>query len=178
MTTIGHGLTGLTLAVLSRPQWLVSRKQKIFYYGAFVVLANLPDLSLPMWGHDRYDISHSVIVNGALLILMTSLVVAHRQLRRWVGGAPVILGAALAWSSHFVLDSTYNHGHGLAVLWPVSGWRLNLSLPWFSTLDGWWSFDLHTLRVAAIEVSFYGMAFVIALALRHLMARWTPERSS
>jgi hypothetical protein len=30
------------------------------------------------------------------------------------------------------LDSLYNHGHGVAIFWPLSDVRLALPIPWFA----------------------------------------------
>ncbi len=68
MTSIGHSLTGIAIGVLSLPPQVAPRRT-FFHIAAFTVLANIPDLSLPGWWHDRYYFSHSLYVNLLLMLL-------------------------------------------------------------------------------------------------------------
>jgi len=110
MTPIGHSLMGLSFAAFAVP---VSGKASILNWRsfgiacAFVALANLPDWPLPNWGHDRYDISHSVFVNLGLI------------------GLAIMLAKV----------TFYNHGQGIGLFWPVSKQKLSLALPWFENWD-------------------------------------------
>ena len=52
-----------------------------------------------------------------------------------IGSYIVIIGALIAWSSHFLLDAFYNHGRGVGIFWPFSSSKLALPVPWFSTLQ-------------------------------------------
>lgn len=168
MTPIGHSLVGLTCAVLSAPAGLPRRGRVALGLG-FVLLASLPDLPLPGWGHDRYRVSHSVVVNGLLMAGLLALLAVWRQGRRRLGGWRVLAGGTLAWSSHFVLDALYRHGRGVALFWPLGGGRLALPLPWFDTVAGVPPpLDAHTLRVAAVELLCYAPLLLLALAWR----RW------
>lgn len=163
---MGHGLTGAALGLLAIPAG-AGRGRALATLVAFAALANLPDLPLPYWGHNRYDVSHSVFVNLALALVLAL------ALWRWRGARPrvVLLGAA-AWCSHLLLDALYNHGKGVAIFWPVSAHRLALPLPWFSTAHGpLWRPDLHLLRVMAVELLFYGALFLAVAALRRLAGR-------
>jgi hypothetical protein len=45
----------------------------------------------------------------------------------------VLVGAAAAWSSHFLLDALYADSH-LAILWPISGASVSLPVPWLKTM--------------------------------------------
>jgi len=76
-----------------------------------------------------------------------------------------------AWLSHLLLDSFYNHGRGIAIYWPLSEGRFELSMPWFSTLHGSWALDDHTARVVAIELAFYSPLVLGALAFRWVLNR-------
>ena len=175
MTTIGHCLTGMSLGVLCLPNPTKSKSITALQLFCFAGLANIPDWPLPMWGHHRYDISHSLIVNGAMMLLALLVFGLWKKPRNQLGGWLVVLCGTAAWLSHFFLDSLYNHGLGLGVLWPVSEWRLNLSVPWFSTLNGWWAWDLHTARVAAIELAVYGSLLAMAILGRRL---WLKRREA
>ena len=79
----------------------------------------------------------------------------------------VILGGAVAWLSHLLLDCLYSHGRGLAIWWPVSHARLALPLPWFDTLQGHHSpLDPHTIRVCLWECAFWGPILLISILWR------------
>lgn len=170
MTSIGHSLTGLALGFTCLPSG-VSRQYKVAHLVFFALLANVPDLPLPGWGHDRYDISHSIFSNAALIILCLVVGALTPRARSFIAGWSVALLGTAAWLSHLLLDSFYNHGRGIAVLWPLSDGRLVLTLPWFSTLHGWWALDSHTARVAAIELGFYGALLLIVVTARRLILR-------
>jgi len=127
MSPVGHSIIGLTFATIAVP--VVSKPlHRVVLAAAFVVFANLPDAPIPNWGHDRYDISHSLFVNAALALALSML--AWRRFK-----TRIILLAACAWMSHLLLDSFYNHGRGVGIYWPISNDALNLSMPWFNTLD-------------------------------------------
>jgi len=169
MTTIGHTLTGLAFAVLCVPERWRSRRGRAFALAAFAVLANAPDLSIPGWGHDLYHVSHSLFVNAGLIAVAVLALAASRRARALVGGWPVIACGAAAWLSHLVLDSFYNHGLGIAIYWPLSEGRLNLSMPWFSTLRPSWALDAHCLRVALTEIVAYGSLLLACLGARRFV---------
>ena len=144
MSPVGHSIIGLACASACMP-FVVSLPRRFAIGLLFVALANLPDWPIPNWGHDRYDISHSVFVNLALLSIVAVAV------WRRVGGLITGLGST-AWMSHLLLDSFYNHGRGIAVCWPFSKARLNLAMPWFNNLDLSQSpFSADNLRVYGVE---------------------------
>jgi len=154
MSPVGHTLTGLAIGWFALPAGSTKRGTAIAM-SAYVVLANAPDLPLPMWGHDRYHISHSLIsttVGVAVVSLLAGL--CSRFLYRIPGR--LILAGAAAWYSHILLDTYYNHGIGLPVGWPISEARIALPIPCFSTISrnpiiGW-----HNVRVVAVEALVYG----------------------
>ena len=137
MTPIGHSLMGLSFAAFVVP---VNGKASILNWRsfgiacAFVALANLPDWPLPNWGHDRYDISHSIFVNLGLIVSVILLAKVFAK-RRWFCRNRFLALAMLAWLSHLPLDTFYNHGNGLGLFWPVSQQRLSLAMPWFGNWD-------------------------------------------
>ena len=57
-------MMGLTIGVAAVPRDF-NRRQTVVILAAFVALANAPDWPLPGWGHDRYDVSHSIFVTLA-----------------------------------------------------------------------------------------------------------------
>jgi membrane-bound metal-dependent hydrolase YbcI (DUF457 family) len=171
MTGIGHGLTGASIAVLTMPSgW--SARTKCLLVGSFAVLANLPDLRLPSWGHERYDISHSVFVNAGLIVVACLILLSFRRVRERPATGRVLLGGGLAWLSHLLLDSFYGHGKGIAIFWPFSRARLNLPVPWFETVRvPLPHVDAHTVRVWAIELAVYGTILALAVTGRRLYAK-------
>ena len=174
MTFVGHCLVGASLAQAAMPR-RASWKQWVVGVNAFVLLAFLPDLPLPGWGHSRYYFSHSLFVN-ALLIVILAAFFSRVPIR---GGRipPKLLAlAALAWLSHFPLDALYNHGQGVAIYWPFSDATLNLPLPWFTTLDI--SQPLTVARnahVFLVEAIFYLPLLVVASLLRRIWHRYFPH---
>lgn len=154
MTFIGHSLLGASLAQVTLPAG-VSWKQWVFVVNLYVLLAFLPDLPLPGWGHSRYYFSHSLFVN-LLLVALLATVSGYCRFRWKMVTYPLIAGAAVAWLSHFPLDAMYNHGHGVAIFWPFSTATLNLPLPWFVTLDMQQPFTAaDNVRVFLVEAMFY-----------------------
>ena len=172
VTPVGHSITGATIAVLSIPRaWRLWVKASLV--AAFIVLANVPDLRLPYWGHERYDISHSIFVNTALIVLFSLPLLLSSRFRR-LGGMPVLVGVALAWLSHLLLDTFYGHGGGLGMFWPFSKAHVSLAIPWFETLGRPLPHvDSHTARVCLIELLSYGTILVVALVARLVYVKYT-----
>lgn len=154
MSPVGHTLTGLAIGLGVVPAAWTRRSQAVAF-GCFALLANAPDLPLPGWGHERYDISHSVFVTamGCLLLSLVSYSLLKRfklSPRRW------LLAGCGAWYSHLLLDTFYNHGKGLAMFWPLSNSRVALPIPWFQTLTAESVLCWRNFRVGAIELVCYG----------------------
>lgn len=170
MTTVGHSLAGASIGVLCMPRFR-SRVWRAVLIGAFIVLANTPDVPAPGWGHSRYDISHSVFVNLAWIVAAAGGFFLVRSARHAIGGWRIVAGAGAAALSHLLLDSFYNHGYGVAIYWPVSQARLNLAMPWFSVLHGGWKLDAHTLQVVWVETLFYGTVLAVCVLLRDFGTR-------
>ncbi len=156
---------GMSIGVLCMGR-LRSWRRRAAFLAVFVFLANIPDLQLPNWGHDRYRVSHSLFVNLAIIVGLAVVIGLWPRVRRAIGGWRVFAFGSAAWLSHLLLDSFYNHGKGLAIYWPISRARLVLPMPWFSVLHGGWSFDLNTLRIIGIEVIFYGGILAMCLVGR------------
>jgi membrane-bound metal-dependent hydrolase YbcI (DUF457 family) len=165
MSPVGHSLVGLTFATIAA-QPNQSYRTRIGIAAAFIALASLPDWPLPNWGHDRYDISHSIFVNLGLVALTVGFWKANLRFRSRVSSRTFFFGIA-AWLSHLLLDSFYNHGRGVAIFWPLSDGRLKFPIPWFSTLDlSQPIWGLHNMSVFAIELLAYSPLLVVALIAR------------
>ncbi len=157
---------GVTIAVIVMPGGFSARR-KVGTIGAFILLANTPDLPFPGWGHDRYDISHSLFTTGVLSGLLAAAFLLVGRLKEWAGGVRIVWGGVAAWVSHLLLDTTYNHGHGLKVFWPFSDASVALTLPWFETLKvSLPTITAHSLRVMGIELLFYGSVLLVVLLIR------------
>lgn len=154
---------GLFVGALCLPR-CVSRVRRIATLAAFAMVSLIPDVPIAGWGHDRYDISHSIFVACGVFITTTVLLVGRRRLRDWLGGWRFPAAAAACWVSHLLLDCLYNHGRGLAMLWPFSSARLNLALPWSANLhrDGGPS----TARICLIEALVYGALLAVCISVR------------
>ena len=168
MTQIGHSITGAALGILAMPATGRTRR-KACVIVACVVLANVPDFPLSCWGHQRYDVSHSLFVNLAAARVFVLPLLLCSRLRNRLGGRAVVVGGAAAWLSHLLLDTFYNHGHGLAMFWPLSKARLALPISWFETATPLPHFDSHTARVWGIEFLSYGLVLIAVLFLRRCL---------
>jgi len=162
MTTVGHSLTGLSIAVLTLP-----RGKTLLWYLVvghfFVFFANVPDFPLSGWGHSSYHISHSIFLTALLASLLAVLLLLPRFSEQV--GRKVVIAWTATWFSHMLLDSMYNHGQGIGIFWPFSDAHLTLPLPWFETLT-WPPKSDHNLRVFLIELSVYGALLAVCLFVR------------
>jgi membrane-bound metal-dependent hydrolase YbcI (DUF457 family) len=164
MTSVGHSMMGLAIGIFCAPQQ-TSTPWKVGYFAAFVVLPNIPDLPFPLWGHHRYDISHSLFVTLLLCLIMIALLGWRPNIRHSIGDWKVLGGGVTAWLSHLVLDSFYNHGRGVAIFWPLSDAHLALPIPWFSVAP-FPPLSLALLRECGIEFACYLPVVLLAYSLR------------
>lgn len=166
MTQTGHTLTGIAIGILSMPTGDASKK-KVAHVVAFALLANIPDLPLDNWGHGRYDISHSIFVNLLIIGIAVLAVTFLRNVRTRIGGWPVIVGGTVAWLSHLLLDSFYNHGQGVAIFWPFSDARLSLPIRWFSVVTSLPPpITPQMMQIFLIEFASYLPLVVVAILIR------------
>lgn len=174
MSPVGHSIIGLSVAAIALPQAKSkSFSSRLSILCIFVALANLPDWPVPHWGHDRYDISHSVFVN---LALVTTAIVCWRVFdgmrTRFAMGA-VCLGAS-ACLSHLLLDTFYQTGKGLAMFWPFSDAKLHIPIHGFHRVHLYepiWSED--NLSVFWNETQAFSPVLVTAL----IMCWWLERRT-
>jgi hypothetical protein len=170
MTSVGHCLTGLSLAALVVPRsW--ERREKVRAFAALALVANVPDLTLPFWGHFSYRVSHSLFVNLVLVAVAVALLTRSRAWRNEAGRRRIVAAGVAAWLSHLLLDSFYSHGQGIHILWPVSDAALSLPVPWLHVLEPDSLSNAATLRIFATEAVCYGAILGACLAWRR---RWKP----
>ena len=161
MTPVGHCLAGMTIAALGVRQG-VSSGRVVATYGVLMLAANLPDAPLPGWGHDRYEVSHSLFVTTALILALGLAWVGLRQ-TRWRDERRFLGLISLAWLSHLMLDTMYSHGHGLGMFWPVSDGSLALPVKCFDTLNmPIFPITRQHLSVFGVELVAYGSVFLVA----------------
>jgi len=139
-------------------------------FAVFAMLADIPDFPLPGWGHYEYRVSHSIFVNGGLIAIVLLGLAAARMGKGLRISKRVVAGGVVAWLSHFLLDSMYNHGHGIAIYWPLAPGSLVLPVPWFSTLEhSPPPLNAHTLCVFAIELVCYSLLLGVVLLARRAL---------
>jgi len=156
----------MAIAALALPQ-AQSRRWYLWMLFAFGFFANLPDYPLPGWGHVSYHVSHSIFVTALLAALMALLLLwptFHERV-----GRRVLVAWSIAWFSHMVLDSMYNHGQGIAIFWPVSDAHLAMPVTWFETVRLPVKSE-HNLRVFAIETVVFGAALLACIGIRRIRA--------
>ncbi len=157
---------GMSIGLLCMPaRW--RRPAKALLILAFVGLANVPDFHF----HREYAIRHNVLVNAALMAVPLAILLCWSGLRRWVGGWAVIVCGAIAWFSHFLLDSFYSHGLGIAIFWPLSKIRFALPIPWFHTMKPSWRLHPYNVRVWSLELLCYGALLAACVLGRRLYLR-------
>jgi membrane-bound metal-dependent hydrolase YbcI (DUF457 family) len=164
MTTVGHILMGTAIGVLCLPERKSSR-WKAAYFFVFALLANIPDLPFPNWGHDRYYLSHSLLVNLLLSLAVVFLLSWRRDIRSQLSGKILVAGVA-AWLSHLLLDSLYGNSVGVAIFWPFSDAYLSLPIPWFHVVNPRMTTAL--LQEFAVEFACYFLLVLLAAGLRRI----------
>lgn len=162
MTTIGHSLTGVSIAVLTLPRG----RSFLWYLVAghlFVFFANIPDYPFPGWGHGAYQVSHSIFLAALLASLIGSLRLIP-EINARISGT-MFLAFSAAWLTHMPLDSIYSHGHGIGIFWPFSDAHLAMPIRWFDTLT-WPPKSDHNLRVFATEAIVYSTVLILCVIAR------------
>ncbi|MDD4664208.1 MAG: metal-dependent hydrolase [Caldisericia bacterium] len=172
MTPVGHSLTGLAIGISAVPA-AFSTKKKVLPVLCFIVLANFPDIPIPYWGHDLYYFSHSVFMNFVLFLIIGILI--RNIVQKIYPAVPVwriFLFGWIAWFSHLLLDSFYNHGLGVMIWWPFFEQSLCLPIPWFSVLNApILPITKESLRIWSIEFISYLPLVLIAVLLKRIMKR-------
>jgi hypothetical protein len=167
MTQVGHALTGTAIGVMCLPK-NTSLRYKTIHFAAFIALSLVPDYRIQNWGHDRYNVSHSIFVNLLFICGIIVLLAIFKDMRRKIGGWSVIAAGAVAWLNHLLLDSFYNHGKGIAIFWPLSKSRLALPIPWLSVahpLPPPVTFEL--MKILMIELVTFAPLVLLAILLRN-----------
>lgn len=175
MTPVGHVLAGVAIGVLCMPDFAY-RRHRFKHLALFAGAATLPDWPFPCWGHVRYDISHSLFVTILSILIFAmiySLTASGRDGRGWNFFGCI----ALAWLSHLLLDSFYNHGYGVAIYYPFSQGRLILPVPWLSVaIDPRHPFTNDNLRIVILECLTFSPCITVTLVMRHLRGRLRPHQ--
>lgn len=166
MTTFGHSLTGLAVLTAAIPHGL-SWQRRLIWTVIFICLANVPDWPLPLWGHHQLAVSHSLWVNLSLCVIVVL------ALRRWVPhqkvATAVLWSGAVAWLSHFLLDTLYGNLPGVAIYWPFSDGLTSLPLPWLNTLPHVPPpFDTEVIRILFMEALTFGPLIPLAYLWRRI----------
>ena len=166
MTQVGHTLTGIAIGVACLPE-AKSTRWKTVHLAVFALLALVPDFRFQYWGHHRYYISHSIFMNLLIIIHILLVFICLKEFREKLGGWSVVIGGVLAWLSHLLLDTFYNHGKVLLMFWPFSEARLALSIPWFSVVEKPPPpFTSETVSILLIEFAFYGAILLLVVVVK------------
>ncbi|MBD3419088.1 MAG: hypothetical protein GF398_03110 [Chitinivibrionales bacterium] len=175
MTTIGHTIVGATIGLAAIPRY-ASRLRSIATLAVFGLLGNFADWPIKNWGHDRYEISHSVFSNLAVIAAVLLISAVFRRQVKKVGGYRILLLGCAAMVSHLLLDTFYSHGTGLGIYWPFSGETVSLALPWFDPIKVVPPpLTRQALRVMGIELLFYGTIFILAGSIKYMFLRKVEE---
>jgi membrane-bound metal-dependent hydrolase YbcI (DUF457 family) len=172
----GHVITGAAIGVVALPKKLPIWQGAI-YFSIFTFLSVLPDNQyLPNWGHgNHYYYSHSLFVNLLVISIIAVIVISLGSLLNKPVSLTVILGGAVAWLSHLLLDAMYNTGYGIAIFWPFSEGRLILSIPWLALGHGVGLLTPEGLRLFTIEAITFLPLLVIAITARWLISHRTER---
>ena len=97
-------------------------------------------------------------------------------IRQWVPhpkvGTALLLSGAVAWLSHFLLDTLYGNLPGVAIFWPFSEGLASLPLPWLKTLPHVPPpFDAKVIRILLLEALTFGPLILLAYGWRRIKLR-------
>ncbi len=81
-----------------------------------------------------------------------------------------MLGGSLAWISHLLLDTFYNHKRGLALFWPLSNARLALPIPWLAVVSRpFLPVRAGNLRIILLDFLTFFPLVILAIIFRKVM---------
>jgi len=169
ITPIGHSVTGLAIGFVSLSTFF-STKKRGWHLVFFILIASIPDIPLPNWGHDLYRFSHSLLVNLMLFFLV--LLLFNKVLQRIY--SPIRIGTisiffGIAWFSHLLLDSLYNHRLGVIIGWPFTETTLNLPIPWLSVQHSpFFPITIENLRIWGIELITFSPLVLLAIVVNFI----------
>ena len=179
MSPVGHSLVGATIGISLWPHYH-NRSARLKVLFAMVVIANIPDLPLPYWGHwddHCYRISHSIFCGLLILIGLRTFVVRTRAGGSAVERRRLMLATSLALGSHYLLDTFYREGRGLAMFWPFSAAHIALPINLFAHISPVDVFSWHNLRVCLVEMAAFGAASLAILAIvLPIQYRWQQKK--
>lgn len=183
MTLVGHVLTGTAIGLTVMPEY-PRKSQKTIHLLVFAFLATMPDWPFKNWGHDKYYISHSIFTNLLFIGLAWIILFIIPRLWKkysvssetWIVSWQLIVGGSVAWLSHLLLDTFYNHGKGVAMFWPVSDARLALPIPWLAlSIRPFFANVAGNARIFLLELVTFFPLVMLALILRK--SGILPQRS-
>jgi membrane-bound metal-dependent hydrolase YbcI (DUF457 family) len=170
VTQFGHIIIGISFGTLCIPSKFNIRR-KILFLLPFAFVANIPDIAIGGWGHDKYHFSHSIFVNFSFICLLFVVWMFLSSLFRWKRHLGIAAGISCAWLSHLLLDSFYNHGRGIKIFWPVSDSALRFPIPWLNIKDISISyFSWYNTKIYLIEVFTFTPILIFCLLLHYLYA--------
>ena len=164
MTSLGHSLVGASVGWLCMPALDKAGKRFLFLAG-IIAVASLPDWPIPGWGHDRLEISHSVIVNGGVMLGLVLGVrglagPTYKRYRLATGGVLAV------WGSHFLMDTLYADS-SMVLFWPLSDAAVSLPVPWLKTMPHVPPpFDHRILEILLFEALTFAPLLVLAIWIR------------
>jgi membrane-bound metal-dependent hydrolase YbcI (DUF457 family) len=171
MTFVGHVLTGTAIGLAAMPDY-PSKRQKTIHLLVFALLATVPDWPIRNWGHNTYYFSHSLFTNLLLIGLTWIFLFIFPRLwekyrstsAAWVVSPQLMFAGTVAWLSHLLLDTFYNHGKGLAMFWPFSDTRLALPIPWLAVASRpFLPVSVGNLRILLVELLTFFPLVVLAI---------------
>jgi hypothetical protein len=166
MTFVGHCITGTSIGLfLISPR--CTNRQLLIGVVCCAIAANFPDLKIKHWGHDDYLFSHSLFVNCGIIASITLVMALMARPLHLKVHWRIISALSLAWLSHLLLDTFYNHGFGLKMFWPLSNTSLAFPIPWFHTIDvsaGYLAW--HNLQEFILELASFSLLAIAACFLR------------
>jgi VanZ family protein len=185
MTLVGHMLTGTAIGVVAMPEYQGTR-QKTAFLLAFALLATVPDWPFRSWGHIKYYVSHSIFTN--LLLIGLGWIIFYFLPRIWRKPSiksenwelswQLMLGGSLAWLSHLLLDTFYNHKKGLAMFWPFSDARIALPVPWLAVVSRpFLPVSAVNLRILLLDFLTFFPLVLVAIIIRKALIQKSGSNS-
>ena len=167
-------LTGTAIGIVVMPDYPRTRQKTIFLL-VFALLATVPDWPVRSWGHVKYYVSHSIFTNllfiglGWIILFILPRIWRKYSINSKFQGIrwQLMLGGSLAWLSHLLLDTFYNHRKGLLMFWPVSDARLAIPIPWLAVVSRpFLPVSAGNLRILLLDFLTFFPLVILAIIIR------------